>query len=82
MWSFWRCFPTKAPFVVRPQPQHLHDRFLAEHLVDEPVLNVEPTGEGSAQITHQRFIGRRLPEGILGQELQQLFGLGQWRHPR
>jgi hypothetical protein len=74
--GFWRRYRVRASFVLGPEAQSLHDPLAQEHLVDEPVLDVEPTGEGSAQITHQRLLGRRLAEGILCQELQQLLGLG------
>ncbi len=51
-------------------------RWVMPRLSCLPVLDVEPPGEGAAQITHQRLIGRWLPEGILCQEIQQLLSLG------
>ena len=61
--------------VVTPHPQHLHHAYVLHHLIDQPVLDVDASGAGSAQIAHQGFVGRWLLIRISSQQIKQGLGL-------
>lgn len=62
-------------FVMRPHPKDFHAVLLFEHLVHEPMMDVDPSRVGSCEIANQLFIGRRSLERILHDKSQQCFGL-------
>jgi len=72
---FWRRGGSRCLFVVRPHPQHLDDAFFFEHLIYEPMLDIDPAGVGAFQITKKLLEGRWLLEGISGKQREKLFGL-------
>jgi hypothetical protein len=49
---------------MTPQAQYFYNSLLRKHLMDQPVLDVDPSGEGPTQITHEGFIGWGLLKGI------------------
>ena len=57
-------------FIMRPHADDF-DRVLGfKNLINEPVLDVDPSGVGSGQIADELFIGRGIREGILGKDHQ------------
>lgn len=51
-------------FVMRPHPKDFHEVLLFEHLIDEPMLDVDAARIGSLEIADQLLIGRWIFEGI------------------
>ena len=66
---------------MRPKPQHLYNLFLFKHLVDQPVLDIDPTRISSFQIVNQGFERRGIGEGIEADDFEKLLGLGGERVP-
>src|SRR5574337_1656011 len=64
-----------ASFIVRPHPQHAHRAFLLEYLVDQSVLDVDAARISAGKVPYELLVGRRIPEGIVGQDFEQCFGL-------
>ena len=60
--------------IVRPHSKHLHNPLLLEHLIDQTVLNIDPSQTGASQVADQFLVGWRGLERVLGQNCQQ--GLG------
>jgi hypothetical protein len=56
---------------VTPEPQDLDHAFLLKDLVHEPVLDVDAAGKGAGKVADQPFVGRRVAEGVFGDEVQQ-----------
>ena len=67
--------------VVTPHLQHLHHLHVLQQLIRQPVLDVDAPGAGSAQISHQGFLGRWLLVGISSQQIKRGLGplLQGWR---
>ena len=61
---------------MRPQAQHLHHVHGLQHLVDQPVLDVDASGIGASQIADQLFIRRRILKWVVAQDVQQRLGFG------
>lgn len=57
--------------VVRPHAEDLDDTFLRQDLVHQPVLDVDPSRVGAGQVAHELLEGRRTPEGVIGEQLEQ-----------
>ena len=58
---------------MRPHPDDFHNTLAAEHLIDETMLNVDPTGECAGEIADEFLKGRRRLEGI-ATDFEQRFG--------
>ena len=58
--------PTRFPdsLVVREEPQDLDRLLVLEHLVHEPVLDVDPSREGSGELPDELLEPGRHLEGI------------------
>ena len=52
-------------FVMTPHTQHFHNLFCFQQLIDEAVLDVNPPGIGTRQVTNQLFIGWRVLIGVI-----------------
>ena len=52
-------------FIMCPHPDNFNGFGVFEDLIDEPVLNVNPTGISSLKISDQLLIGRRVLKGIM-----------------
>ena len=63
-------------FVVGPHPDDLYRPFFRVDLIDEAMLDVDPTRPGSGEIADQFLAGRWGLEWILLQNLKQAFGVG------
>ena len=50
---------------------------IGQHLVDEPVVDVDAPGVGAGQVSHELFERRGVLERIPGQDLEQGLGLGR-----
>jgi hypothetical protein len=50
---------------VRPHAKDTDGPFLFEHLVDQPVLDVDATGVGPLEIAHEAFVRRGPLKGIV-----------------
>jgi hypothetical protein len=61
--------------VVSPHPQNLNDLFLLKNLIHQTVLDVDPAGVCSQQISNKGFKWRRISKGILLNDLQEFLGL-------
>ena len=59
--------------VMAPESQDFHDPFFLHDLVNETVLDVDPTGTSAFQVAHQCFIGGRLLVGINFEQTDQAF---------
>jgi len=59
-------------FIVRPHPQDQDYPLLREHLVDETMLDVDPTGAAARQVAHQTLVGRRAGEGIVRDDVKKM----------
>ena len=60
---------------MAPQAQHFHDPLWLQNLIHQTMLDVDTSITGTPKIPHQGFIGRRLPEGVVGQKIEQGLGL-------
>jgi len=58
-------------FVMSPQSQYLHHSLILEHLIHKSVLNIDPSRVGAGKITDELFVGRRILERIIGQNIQK-----------
>lgn len=54
----------RALFVMGPHPKDFHHLFLLEHLVDKPMMDIDPSRVGSSEIPDQFLIGRWVLEWI------------------
>jgi len=63
-------------FVVRPHPDDLDGFDIVQNLVYEPVLDVDPTGEGAGKVTDQLFVWWWCLKGIAREDVEELLGLG------
>jgi len=59
-----------------PHPDHLHDVLLVQDLVDETMLNVDPSGVGTLEISQQLLEGWGRLQGIIAQNVEQVLGFG------
>ena len=62
-------------FVMSPEAEYLHHSEVVQHLVDQPVLDVDPARIGTCQVTNQLLEGRRSLIGVLCQSGKQEFRL-------
>lgn len=62
-------------FIVSPHPEHLHCVLFGEHLVHQPMLDVDATGIGAGQVTNELLEGRRVAERVLAEYVEQRLGL-------
>ena len=70
--AVWSFFGVQAVlFVMRPEAEYLDAPIWDVHVVDQTVLNVEPTGINVLQPL-ELFAGGRVLEGIFTQDVQQL----------
>ena len=58
-------------FVMSPQPQYLYYSLSLEHLIHEPVLDVDPSGVCAGQIADEFFVGWRVLKRIIRQNTQK-----------
>ena len=58
-------FELKPSLVVGPHAKHANDVFLAENLVDEAIVNIDPSRVGSRKISHQFLKRRRVLKRIV-----------------
>lgn len=65
---------------MTPQPNHFDDFYLRKNLVNQPVLDVNPSRIGSGQIPHKLLEGGRILKWIAFQNFQQALRL--WLQPR
>jgi hypothetical protein len=49
--------------------------FLLEHLIHEPVMNIDPPRIGAVKITDKLLEGRRILKRIIGEDLEKLLRL-------
>ena len=68
--AFLRVLRGRGLFVVRPHPQDLNDLFTIEYLVYQPMLDVDPSGEGAAKLANEALKSRWGLKGVLAQKLQ------------
>ena len=61
--------------VVGPQPQHLDRARVVENLVDDAMLNVDPTRAGSGKFSDKSLERRRSLVRVSGENRQYLLGL-------
>lgn len=57
--------------VVCPHPNDLDDLLLFENLVDQPMLDIDPSREGAFEITKQFLVSRRSLIGVLLQDRKE-----------
>ena len=63
-------------FVMSPHTDNFYGLFFFVHLINKPVLDVEPAGESSLKISLQFFTGRRCPVRIFPQNFNQCLCFG------
>src|SRR2546421_35091 len=51
-------------FVVRPHPDNLDGPLLFPDLIDQPVLDVDPSREESSEVAGEFFVRWRRQEGV------------------
>ena len=61
---------------MSPHPDDLHNTLATKHLIDETMLNVDPTRERAGKIADEFLKGRRRLEGIASEDFEQRFGFG------
>ncbi len=61
---------------MRPHPNHLHHPLCLEHLVNQPMLDIDPPRIGSGKITDELLVGRRIREWILRKDRKQELRFG------
>lgn len=59
-----------------PEPQNLDDTLVGQHLVDDPVLNVDTAGIAPFKIAHESLEWRWTLKWIILDDPQQLLRLG------
>lgn len=69
-----RCRKHAGLPVVSPHSQNFDSLHRIQHLINQPVLNVDSAGIGARQITHQLLVGRRILIRIFGDNIQKLLG--------
>ena len=57
-------------FVVRPQSQNFHHPLRFEHLINQPMLNGDPSRVGTRKVPNELFVRRRILERVLLQNIQ------------
>ena len=57
--------------VVTPHTQYFDLVITCKDLINQTMLDIDPAGKRSVQITHQLFIRRRISKRIIGQNLQK-----------
>lgn len=62
-------------FVVGPQADDFHGLDFVEHLIDQPMLDIDSSRVGARQVAHQLFKRWRDFVGIDGDDFEQLFRL-------
>jgi hypothetical protein len=70
------CGLLASSFVMCPHPNDFHNAVVFENLVDEPMLDIDPSGIRSSQITNELFVPRRSLKGIYFENLEEFFSLG------
>lgn len=63
-------------FVMSPHTDNFYGLFFLVHLINKPVLDVDPAGESSLKISLQLFTWRRCPVRIFPQNFNQCFYFG------
>ena len=58
--------------IVSPHAQNLYRSDIFQNLVDQSVLNIDPSGTGTSQITSELFIGRGSLVWIFRKDFEQL----------
>lgn len=58
---------------MRPHPQDADDALLRQHLVDEPMLKVDPPRAGAGEITEEVLVRRRAGVGVANEQREQTF---------
>ena len=66
------CSGNTGSLVVCPHSQNFDSLHRIQHLINQPMLNVDSTGIGARQITQQLLVGRRTLIRILGNNIQKL----------
>ena len=56
---------------MRPKANNLHHPFVFEHLIHQPVLNIDTARIGAGQIAHELFVRWRILVGVLSQNFEQ-----------
>lgn len=57
--------------VLGPHADDLDRLLLCINLIDEAMLNIDPAGERSRQIADELFVGWRILEGVVGQNIEK-----------
>ncbi len=60
--------------VMRPHPEDFDGPFFLQDLVDQAMLDVDPAGAGTREVSHELFVVRRVLERIFAEDLQELLG--------
>ena len=53
-----------------PEPEYLHYAFFYQDLIDQAMLQIDPSGAGTTKISYQFFVGRRILIGIVPEDVQ------------
>ena len=61
----------KILFVMRPHAEDLDDPLLLQDLVDQPVLDIDPSRISTAQIAYQLLKRRRRLQRIFSQQIEE-----------
>lgn len=61
---------------MRPHPDNLDGFGVWDDLINEPMLDVNPTGISSLKVSDQLLIGRRVLKGIVLKDGKQRLGFG------
>lgn len=57
-----------------PHSENFNDSFIFYHLIDQPVLKIDPARVRSAQISQKLFKRRRLLKRVGGQDAKKFLG--------
>ena len=68
--------PRAASLVMGLHPDDFRDTLAAKHLIDETMLNVDPTRERAGEIADEFLKRRGRLERIATEDFEQRFGLG------
>ena len=60
--------------VVAPEAQHFHQLLIRFNAVDETMLDVDSSGVGPSQVTHQGLEGWWAAPWVVSQQVDQLLG--------
>jgi hypothetical protein len=60
---------------MRPHPNDLHRLDIIQNLVNEPMLDIDPSGTCAGEISQQLLVWRRTLIGIFSQDFEEVLDL-------